>query len=85
MFDRQDRLDSFSLLYHTSPLTVLWLLAASAFCEPDSISAIRALVHEEAAFGLLLLVNCGFAAASNLLTLGVIEKTSPLTLEVRSS
>lgn len=83
LFDEQDGLDSFSLLYHASPVVVLWLLAASALCEPHSISDMRALMHSEAVFGLVLLVDCGCAAASNLLTLCVIEMTSPLTSEVR--
>lgn len=82
LFDQQESLDSFSLLFHTMPLMSLWLLAATAFWEPRSLSVIVSLARNEQAFLLIMLINCGSAVACNLLSLCVTAMTSPLTLEV---
>ena len=82
LFDQQESLDSFSLLFHTTPLMSLWLLAAAAFWEPRSLSVIASLARTEQTFLLIMLINCGSAFACNLLSLCVTAMTSPLTLEV---
>eukprot|EP00892_Ulva_mutabilis_P011374 jgi/Ulvmu1/8609/UM046_0007.1 len=83
--DNQQRLDSFSLLYHVSPLAMVWLLAAAAVLEPESFHTIAALTIAKSSFPWVLLLNGVLAFFGFFLCTLIIEMTSPLTFEVMNN
>ena len=76
---RRLRVDSNQLLYHTSPLIALAMLAASPLC--DDVAHLAAL-DWTADLGGDVLWSCALALAANVSNYYVLGRTSPLTYQV---
>jgi drug/metabolite transporter (DMT)-like permease len=79
---KSEQLDSMSLIYYMSAVSVVMLIPATAVLEPESLRITRSLIRESPAILGWIFCNACLAYAVNLTNFMVTKHTSALTLQV---